>query len=73
MTDIANNQTNADDPYCIGRVYYEPYPHNFIWADTALLDEPGYAPSPEHWSKQNPDVSEEELKRLEDLEFPFSE
>jgi hypothetical protein len=43
MNNIAANDN--DEPYCIGRVYYGPFPWNFTWANTALLDEPGYAPS----------------------------
>jgi hypothetical protein len=74
MTDIANKQTNADD-HCIGRVYYGPFEWTFTHEDLSRVDLSNrrLALSPEQWLEQNPDISEEELKRLEDLEFPFSE
>jgi len=62
-----------DEPYCIGRVYYGPYPWNFTWEDHTRIDwnDRRKATTPEQWQEQNPDVSQEELARLKDAEFPF--
>ncbi len=68
-TDAANDN---DEPYCIGRVYYGPYPHNFTYEDLARagLDNKRLALNREQWLKQNPDVSQEELAKLAE-EIPF--
>lgn len=57
--------------YCIGRVYYGPYPWNFVWCDISCVDDKHFAPTPQIWTELNPDVSPERLKELADLEWPF--